>query len=87
MKSRTDEVLQSLSTKKVKAEKLVEFKKQVISNKSLKEYFKNNATEKEILQNDIERHKRTDKILFRNLDTLPFYCIPDEIMAITEEQI
>lgn len=44
-----------MSTKKVKAEKLVEFKKQVISNKSLKEYFKNNQTEKDILQNDIEK--------------------------------
>lgn len=55
MKSRTDEVHQSMSTKKVKAEKLVEFKKQVISNKSLKEYFKNNQTEKDILQNDIEK--------------------------------
>jgi hypothetical protein len=41
--------LNSLSNKRVRDEKLLEFKKQIVSNKSLKEYFKNNPTEKEIL--------------------------------------
>ena len=57
-----------------------------MSNKSLKEYFKNNPDEKEVLQNDIKKNslKDRDKILFRHLDTLPFYCIPKEIMAATQ---
>jgi hypothetical protein len=28
-----------------------------------------------------------DKNFFKNLDTLPFYCIPKEILAQTPEQI
>ena len=53
MKGRVDQVLANLSTKRVRDEKALEFKKQVVSNKSLKEYFKNNPTEKLVLQNDI----------------------------------
>lgn len=49
VKGRVDEVLSTLSNKRVKEEKLLEFKKQVVSNKSLKEYFKNNPIEKEVL--------------------------------------
>lgn len=53
MKGRVDEVLATLSNKRVRDEKVLEFKKQVVSNKSLKEYFKSNPTEKIVLQNDI----------------------------------
>ena len=53
MKGRVKDVLATLSNKRVRDEKLVDFKKQVISNKSLKEYFKNNPQEKQVLQNDI----------------------------------
>lgn len=49
MKGRVEQVLNSLSNKRVRDEKLLEFKKQIVSNKSLKEYFKNNPSEKEIL--------------------------------------
>jgi len=56
-----------------------------VSNKSLKEYFKNNPAEKMILQNDIEKNRAKDKNLFKHLDTLPFYVIPTEIMAITPD--
>lgn len=49
MKSRVDEVTATLSNKRVKDEKLIEFKKQVVTNKSLREYFKQNPSEKEIL--------------------------------------
>ena len=49
VKGRVQDVLGTLSNKRVKDEKLVDFKKQVVSNKSLKEYFKNNPAEKEIL--------------------------------------
>ena len=40
LKARVEHVLNTLSTKRVKDEKLLEFKKQIVSNKSLKEYFK-----------------------------------------------
>jgi len=53
MKGRVEQVLATLSNKRVRDEKLLEFKKQILSNKSLKEYFKNNPTEKSVLQNDI----------------------------------
>ena len=76
MKGRVEQVLSTLSNKRVRDEKLLEFKKMVVSNKSLKEYFKNNPTEKEILQNDIQKNQFKDKIMFRHLDTLPFYAIP-----------
>jgi len=49
LKGRVKDVLATLSSKRVRDEKLVDFKKQVVSNKSLKEYFKNNPSEKEIL--------------------------------------
>ena len=86
MKSRVEEVVHSLTNKKVRDEKLVEFKKQIVSNKSLKQYFKNNPAEKEILQNDIGKSKVAHKAQFKHLATLPFYCIPTEIIAVTEEQ-
>lgn len=85
LKSRVEEVCGSLNNKRVKEEKLLEFKKQVVSNKSLKAYFKNNPQEKEILQNDITKSSFKDKIMYRHLGNLPFYCIPNEIIAITEE--
>lgn len=86
MKSRVEEVMHSLSNKKVRDEKLLEFKKQIVSNKSLKQYFKNNPTEKEILQNDIGNSKVVNKSQYKHLAALPFYCIPAEIVAVTEEQ-
>lgn len=49
MKGRVDEVLGGLSAKRVKQEKTMEFKKQVVTNKALKDYFKSNPAEKEIL--------------------------------------
>jgi len=49
MKGRVEEVLGTLPNKRVRQEKLTEFKKQIVSNKSLKEYFKNNPAEKMVL--------------------------------------
>jgi hypothetical protein len=87
MKGRVEQVLSTLSNKRVRDEKLIEFKKQILSNKSLKEYFKNHPTEKTVLQNDIQKNQYKDKVLFKNLATLPFYSVPKEIMATTKEQI
>jgi|DEB0MinimDraft_12_1074336.scaffolds.fasta_scaffold72532_1 hypothetical protein len=87
MKGRVEQVLSQLSNKRVRDEKLLEFKKQIVSNKSLKEYFKNNPTEKMVLQNDIQKHSYDDKVLYKNLATLPFYSVPKEFMATTPDQI
>jgi hypothetical protein len=60
----------------------------MVSNKSLKAYFSEHPDEKEILINDIQKvAKRIDRYLFKNLDVMPFYLIPENIMAITEDEI
>jgi hypothetical protein len=53
IKSRVEDVTRTLDNKTVKLEKVNEFKKQLLSNKRLKEYFKDHPQEKEILQNDL----------------------------------
>lgn len=88
LKSRVETVLGTLSNKAVNNEKVIEFKKQLVSNKSLKQYFAEHPEEKEILLNDIDKVTgRTDRYLFRNLDVMPSYVIPENIMAQTEDQI
>lgn len=73
-----------LSSKSVQQSKVLEFKKQLVSNKSLKEYFKENPQEKEILINDISKaHSKHDRFLFKNLDVLPSYVIPESMIAVT----
>jgi len=86
MKSRVEDIVRQLTNKKVLDEKLVEFKKQIVSNKSLKQYFKNNPQEKEILQNDISKKPVVHKKQYSHLKALPYYCIPSHIIAVTEEQ-
>ena len=82
LKSRVETVLATLSNKAVNNEKMIEFKKQMISNKSLKQYFADHPEEKEILLNDISQVTgRTDRYLFKNLDVMPSYVIPENIMA------
>jgi len=45
-----------------------------------------NPNEKEILLNDINiRQAHKDRYLFKNLDVMPSYLIPDAIMAQTPE--
>ena len=41
-KSRTESVMATLSSKAVMREKMYEFKKQLVANRGLKEYFKSN---------------------------------------------
>ena len=58
----------------------------MVSNKSLKSYFKENPQEKEILENSIQKSlSKKDKNLFRSLDVLPDYVVPDSILAVTPE--
>jgi len=87
-KSRVESVINHLSNKAVQQQKVLEFKKQLVSNRALKDYFKNNPEEKEILQNDIRKaHLRNDKYLFHSLDVMPSYVVPKEMIAVTPEQI
>lgn len=60
----------------------------MVSNKSLKSYFADHPDEKDILINDISQvTKRTDRYLFKNLDVMPSYVIPENIMPVTAEQL
>mmetsp|Transcript_36060 Transcript_36060/g.26795 ORF Transcript_36060/g.26795 Transcript_36060/m.26795 type:complete len:130 (+) Transcript_36060:246-635(+) len=88
IKTRVEDVSNYLSIKRIKAEKTVEFKKQLLSNHKLKEYFKQNPQEKEVLLNDIKHAKvGQEKFLFKHLSILPSYAIPKQIMATNEEQL
>ena len=88
LKSRVETVIGTLSNKAVNNEKMIEFKKQLVSNKSLKSYFSDHPDEKEIILNDISQvTNRTDRYLFKNLDVMPPYVIPENIIAQTSEQL
>ena len=76
IKSRVEDVIRTLDNKTVKQEKINEFKKQLLSSKKLKEYFKEHPSEKEILQSDLQKGLKDDSFLFKHLDHLPFYAIP-----------
>ena len=47
LKSRVETVIQTLSNTAVQNEKVIEFKKQMVSNKSLKSYFADHPDEKD----------------------------------------
>lgn len=87
-KARADGVLATLSSKAVLREKMLEFKQQLVSNKGLKEYFKQNPQEQEILLNDISkaRRLRTDTSLFSSLDIIPPYLVPERIFSSEPEE-
>jgi len=53
VKSRVEAVINHLTPKTVQKQKVLEFKKQIVSNASLKAYFKMNPQEKDIIINDI----------------------------------
>jgi len=84
-----EDVVKNLDNKRVKEEKTNEFKKQLLSNKRLKEYFKSNPQEREILLNDISKTDTSQKdyFLFRHLGYLPSYVLPIQVMAVTPEEI
>jgi hypothetical protein len=88
IKSRVEDILRTLDNKTVKTEKINEFKKQLISNKRLKEYFNQHPEEKEILINDLAKND-TNKhaIMYKHLSFLPPYVIPTQIMPVTLDEI
>lgn len=87
VKSRVEQVVGALTNKNVQREKVLEFKKQLVSNKNLKEYFKSNPSERDILMNDIQRaySKKSDRFLFKSLEILPEYVLPEALIATTPE--
>lgn len=88
LKSRVTSVLDSLNNKAVTREKMIEFKKALVSNKSLKSYFEEHPDEKDIIINDISKISRAnDRHLFKCLEVLPQYVIPENIMALNPEQL
>jgi len=88
IKTRVEDVARHLNPKRVKAEKNVEFKKQVLANHKLKEYFQQNPQEKDVLLNDIKNSNvGKDKLMFKHLETLPSYARPQNVMAVSSEQL
>lgn len=72
LKSRVTSVLDSLNNKAVTREKMIEFKKALVSNKSLKSYFEEHPDEKDIIINDISKISRgKHSHLFKNLEVMP----------------
>ena len=78
LKTRVEDVVKTLDNKKVKEEKTNEFKKQLLTNKRLKDYFANNPQEKDILLNDIAKSdtSQRDRFMFKHLSYLPSYALP-----------
>ena len=89
IKTRVEDVVKTLDNKRVKEEKTNEFKKQLLSNQRLKEYFSNNPQEKEILLNDLAKNDVTqrDRFMYKHLGYLPSYVLPQQVMAVTPDQI
>ena len=85
IKTRVEDVTRTLDNKTVKMEKTNEFKKQLVSNKRLKEYFNQHPEEKEILINDLQKNdiSNRNKVMYKHLSHLPFYVIPQQVMALT----
>ena len=85
IKSRVEDVTKGLDNKKVKTEKENEFKKQLLSNKRLKEYFNQHPDEKLILQNDIKKNDVSGKnsLMFKHLSFLPSYVLPTQLLALS----
>jgi len=88
IKSRVEDIIRTLDNKTVKTEKTNEFKKQLISNKRLKEYFNQHPEEKEILINDLAKNDTNkNHVMYKHLSFLPSYVIPSQILAVTLDQI
>lgn len=87
IKTRVEDVVKTLDNKRVKEEKTNEFKKQLLSNQRLKEYFSNNPQEKEILLNDLAKNDVTqrDRFMYKHLGYLPSYVLPQQVMAVTPD--
>jgi hypothetical protein len=69
-------------------EKVNEVKQQMLSSKRLREYFDENPQEKEILRADLSKTAAKQNFyIYRHLGTLPHYALPNQVLAVTPEQI
>jgi hypothetical protein len=80
LKSRVDDILCTLSNKKIKEYISNEIKKQILTNKKLKEYFNDHQEEKEILRSSIESDYKF-RFMNKNLDFVPDYCMPKHVLV------
>lgn len=79
LKSRVDDILCTLSKKKIKSYMGNEIKKQILNNKRLKEYFDEHKEEKEVLKASVESEYKF-RFLNQNLDFVPDYLLPKNIL-------
>lgn len=79
LKSRIDDIHCTLTNKKIKTYMSNEIKKQILSSKKLKEYFKDHEEEKEILKSSIESEYKY-RHMHKNLDYIPSYLYPKSIV-------
>ncbi|CAI2360978.1 unnamed protein product [Moneuplotes crassus] len=80
LKGRVDDILCTLSSKKIKDYMGNEIKKQILNNKRLKEYFDEHQEEKDILKSSVESEYKF-RFLNQNLDFVPDYLLPKHILA------
>lgn len=79
LKSRVDDIVCTLTNKKIKAYMSNEVKKQILNNKNLKGYFEEHEEEKEILKSSIESDYKY-RHMHKNLDFVPDYLLPKSII-------
>lgn len=70
---RTEDVFRSLTEKHIKAAETSATKEAVLADKKLKDYFKENPTEKAALKKGMRKHSRTT----RYIRSIPQYLMPD----------
>jgi len=80
LKSRVDDIQCTLTNKKIKNYMSNEIKKQILSNKRLKEYFNEHEDEKAILRASLSSEYKY-RFLNSNLDYVPDYCFPKSILV------
>ena len=81
-------MLNSLSYKNVKQERLNEVKKQMLSSARLKEYFNQHPKEKEIIQSDLNTaNNPAERTMYKHLSFLPYYVMPQLLLTLQERVV
>lgn len=85
LKSRVDDILCTLTNKKIKQYMGNEIKKQILTSKKLKDYFQEHEEEKDILKSSIDSGYKY-RYMNKNLDFVPDYLMPNAIIKSAIEQ-
>lgn len=80
VKSRVEDIFRTLHDKVAKQERANELKQNILRSSKLKEYFKENPKEKEVLAASLSRAK-VSNVMYRHLNYLPTYCMPKQVLA------